>query len=416
MNKENEFNLNLSYNSEDKVSIISISNKSKSNSSNNQKSIKRPKKLNRKKISNQNSSSFSIYQNKIKRINSKEQNSFSFYTFTKNSINKYDTPKDKKEKTEENKSISKKKEAKINLENETPEKKKEKTNISLEKFEYKKKDLLTIDNINGKNLMEYFEKMSENISTEEKKKDRISSVGNKLKNSFILKNTFINTNKSWNKNNYLFMSSQKPLKLINKKKQNKESNNSKILSKRKNQSINSHNISSNIKNLQILLNKNNINIDLKNLIDKYRPNKILKKRINNNTISVDKTIDDKKIKFEKIKRTPKSDSNERTISFSHLKSRETAKKNLFNDYNKINDEMTNINKYINKNERKQNEKLYDKNNIFNPQFFQLNKNNNLIMNSKKKESNENKNKQKINNFFLKYKEKIETDKNKKTGI
>ena len=165
-----------------------------------------------------------------------------------------------------------------------------------------------------------------------------------------------------------------------------------------------------------MLNKNNINIDLKNLIDKYRPNKILKKRINNNTISVDKTIDDKKIKFEKIKRTPKSDSNERTISFSHLKSRETAKKNLFNDYNKINDEMTNINKYINKNERKQNEKLYDKNNIFNPQFFQLNKNNNLIMNSKKKESNENKNKQKINNFFLKYKEKIETDKNKKTGI
>ena len=243
MNKENEFNLNLSYNSEDKVSIISISNKSKSNSSNNQKSIKRPKKLNRKKTSNQNSSSFSIYQNKIKRINSKEQNSFSFYTFTKNSINKYDTPKDKKEKTEENKSMSKKKEAKINLENETPEKKKEKINISLEKFEYKKKDLLTIDNINGKNLMEYFEKMSENISTEEKKKDRISSVGNKLKNSFILKNTFINTNKSWNKNNYLFMSSQKPLKLINKKKQNKESNNSKILSKRKNQSINSHNIS-----------------------------------------------------------------------------------------------------------------------------------------------------------------------------
>ena len=399
MNKENEFNLNLSYNSEDKVSILSISNKSKSSSSNNQKSIKRPKKLNRKKISNQNSSSFSIYQKKIKRINSNEQNSFSFYTFTKNSINKYDTPKNKKEKTEENKSISKKKEAKINLENETPKKKKEKINISLDKFEYKKKDLLTIDNINGKNLMEYFEKMSENISTEEKKEDRISSVGNKLKNSFIIKNTFINTNKSWNKNNYLFMSAQKPLKLINKKKQNKESNNSKILSKRKNQSINSHNISSNVKNLQMLLNKNNINIDLKNLIDQYRPNKILKKRINNNTISADKTIDDKK-----------------TISFSHLKSRETAKKNLFNDYNKINDEMTNINKYINKNERKQNEKLYDKNNIFNPQFFQLNKNNNLIMNSKKKESNENKNKQKINNFFLKYKEKIETDKNKKSGI
>jgi hypothetical protein len=78
--------------------------------------------------------------------------------------------------------------------------------------------------------------------------------------------------------------------------------------------------------------------------------------------------------------------------------------------------MTNINKYINKNERKQNEKIYDKYNIFNPQFFRLGENNNLIMNSKKKESNENKNKQKINNFFLRYKEKMETDKNKKSGI
>ena len=142
----------------------------------------------------------------------------------------------------------------------------------------------------------------------------------------------------------------------------------------------------------------------------------MKKRKNNNTISADKTIDNKKIKFEKIKKTPKSDSNERTISFSHLKTRETAKKNLFHDYNKINDEMTNINKYINKNERKQNEKIYDKYNFFNPQFFRLGENNNLIMNSKKKESNENKNKQKINNFFLRYKEKMETDKNKKSGI
>ena len=416
MNKENEFNLNLSYNSEEKVSLISISNKSKSNSSNYQKSIKRPKKLN-KKINNPNSSSFSLYRKKIKKINSKEQNSFSFYTYTQNSNNnKYDALKNKKEKTEENKSISKRSEEKLNPENETPKRKTDKINITLEKFESKKKDLLIIDNINGKNLMEYFEKMSENITSEEKNKDRISSVGNKLKNSFILKNTVINTNKSWNKNNYFFLAGQEPHKIINKKKQNKENNNSKIISKRKNQSINSHNISSNIKNLQILLNRNNINIDLEHLIDKYRPNKILKKRINNNTISADKTIDNKKIKFEKIKKTPKSDSNERTISFSHLKSRETAKKNLFHDYNKINDEMTNINKYINKNERKQNEKIYDKYNFFNPQFFRLGENNNLIMNSKKKESNENKNKQKINNFFLRYKEKMETDKNKKSGI
>ena len=288
-------------------------------------------------------------------------------------------------------------------------------NITLEKFEFKKKDLLTIDNINGKNLMDYFEKMNENIATEEKIKDRISSAGKKLTNSFKLKNTVINANKSWNKNNYFFMISQKPLKIINKKKENKDNHISKIIFKKKDQAINSHNISPNIKNLQILLNQNNINIDLKNLIDKYRPNKILKKRINNNAISADKTIDDKNLKFDKIKKTPKSDSKDRRSSFSYLKSRESTKKNLFNDFNKINDEMTNINKYINKNERKPNEKIYEKNKFFGS-HFQLNKNNNLIMNPKKKESNEIKNKQKIGNFFLKYKEKLETDKNKKSGI
>ena len=410
MNKENEFNLNLSYNSEDKVSIISISNKSKSNSSYNQNTIKRPKKLNNKIISNQNSSSFSINYKKIKKKNSKGQNSSSFYTFTQNSNNKHNISDGKKEKTE-----SKKSGEKTNLENKTPKKKTEKMNITLEKFEFKKKDLLTIDNINGKNLMDYFEKMNENIATEEKIKDRISSAGKKLTNSFKLKNTVINANKSWNKNNYFFMISQKPLKIINKKKENKDNHISKILFKKKDQSINSHNISPNIKNLQILLNQNNINIDLKNLIDKYRPNKILKKRINNNAISADKTIDDKNLKFDKIKKTPKSDSKDRISSFSYLKSRESTKKNLFNDFNKINDEMTNINKYINKNERKPNEKIYEKNKFFST-HFQLNKNNNLIINPKKKESNEIKNKQKIGNFFLKYKEKLETDKNKKSGI
>ena len=45
MNKENEFNLNLSYNSHEENPFISISNKSKSNSSNNQKSKHFPKKL-----------------------------------------------------------------------------------------------------------------------------------------------------------------------------------------------------------------------------------------------------------------------------------------------------------------------------------------------------------------------------------
>ena len=421
MNKENEFNLNLSYNSEDKVSIISISNKSKSNSFHNPKSIKRPKKLNKKIISNQNSSSFSIHQKKNKKINSKEQNSFSFYTYTQNSNNKFDESKDKKEKKEENKSVSnKEEEKKIKIENETPKKKREKNNIKIEKFEYKKKDLLNIDNINGKNLMDYFEKMSENITTEEKKKDRISSVENKLKESFKIKNTVININKSWNKkSNNFYLPSKMLLKIINKKEKNSNLN---FRIRKRNQSINSHNTSTNIKNLQILLSQNNINIDLKNLIDKYRPNKILKKRINNNTISADKTMEDNKLKFEKIKQTLNSDSKKERFSFSHLKIRDSTIKNFFHENNnnnniKINDEMTNINKYINKNERKPNEKIYEKSNFFNPQIkkkstekiFQLNKNNNLMMNTKKKET-------KIGNFFLKHKEKIETDKIKKSGI
>ena len=420
MNKENEFNLNLSYNSEDKVSIISISNKSKSNSFHNPKSIKRPKKLNKKIISNQNSSSFSIHQKKNKKINSKEQNSFSFYTYTQNSNNKFDESKDKKEKKEENKSVSnKEEEKKIKIENETPKRKREKNNIKIEKFEYKKKDLLTIDNINGKNLMDYFEKMSENITTEEKKKDRISSVENKLKESFKIKNTVININKSWNKkSNNFYLPSKMLLKIINKKEKNSNLN---FRIRKRYQSINSHNTSTNIKNLQILLSQNNINIDLKNLIDKYRPNKILKKRINNNTISADKTMEDNKLKFEKIKQTLNSDSIKERFSFSHLKIRDSTIKNLFHENNnnniKINDEMTNINKYINKNERKPNEKIYEKSNFFNPQIkkknteiiFQLNKNNNLMMNTKKKET-------KISNFFLKHKEKIETDKIKKSGI
>ena len=40
--------------------------------------------------------------------------------------------------------------------------------------------------------MEYFEKMRENIDTEEKDKNRVSSVGNKQKISLNLKNNNIN--------------------------------------------------------------------------------------------------------------------------------------------------------------------------------------------------------------------------------
>ena len=131
MNKENEFNLNLSYNSQEKVPFISISNKSKSNSSNNPNNNKFPKKF-PKKLHNldnsQNSFSFSIRHKRLKNSgNKKEQNSLSIFTYTQNSLFQLnDKSKESKEKFGENKSITENKFEKINSGNETPQKKSEK--------------------------------------------------------------------------------------------------------------------------------------------------------------------------------------------------------------------------------------------------------------------------------------------------
>ena len=176
---------------------------------------------------------------------------------------------------------------------------------------------------------------------------------------------------------------------------------------------------SNIKELQNLLNKNKYNIDLKSLIDKYRPKKINKKEIKNNTFLIDKNNTDNKGRFKKLRKTPNSNSHNRKLTFS-LKIRDTLTKNLMQDYYKKNTEMINVNKYINTNERKPKDILYEKNiMIHNPLknniFFQLIKNNNL-MDTKKKSQNENQNKPKINDFYLKYKEKWGIGKNKKSGI
>ena len=141
MNKENEFNLNLSYNSHEENPFISISNKSKSNSSNNPKSKQFPKKLSNTIENNQNSSSFSINHRKIKKIkNKKEQNSFSINAYSKISNKSLSEKIDEKEKEKEKSGSV------------TPKKKMDKNVILLETFKNKKKDLLTIDNINGKNL------------------------------------------------------------------------------------------------------------------------------------------------------------------------------------------------------------------------------------------------------------------------
>ena len=426
MNKENEFNLNLSYNSNEKVPIISISNKSKSNSSNNPPSQKFPKKFPRK-LKNydeeQNSFSFSNRHRMKKNSGNKTESSFSMYTFTQNSlILKNEKSKDSMENFGQNKSLTDKKGKKINSGNETPQKKSDKKFILIETFRNKKKDVLNVDNIHGKNLMVYFEKMSEKIDKEEKNKNRVTSVGNKLKNSFKLKNPVVNTNKSWNKNKFGFLLSKMPLKINNKMKKINDNNLAIFPLKKKNRPMSRYN-TSNIKNLQNLLNQNNINIDLKNLIEKYRPNKISKKEINTNS-STEKTNSAKKLRFQKIQKTPNSDTHQRKFSFSHLKMRETImKNNLFQDYNKKHNEIINVNKLINTNERKPSDKIFEKNMIFHPQmknknseiFAPLNKNNKIISTNKKKQ-NENKNNiQKINDYYLKYKEKMEIGKNKKSG-
>ena len=57
-----------------------------------------------------------------------------------------------------------------------------------ENLKNKKKDLLNIDNIHGKNLMQRFEEMSEKIVFEEKNKNRVSSVENEIKSYSKTKN------------------------------------------------------------------------------------------------------------------------------------------------------------------------------------------------------------------------------------
>ena len=251
----------------------------------------------------------------------------------------------------------------------------------MENLKNKKKDVLNIDNIHGKNLMEYFEKMRENIDTEEKDKNRVSSVGNKQKISLNLKNNNINNiNKSWNKNKYCFLNiAQKPIKIQIKN------------------TMNNFNNTSYIKNLQNLLSQKNINIDLKSLINKNRPS-LKKNLIKSNDIKND-IKKDKKIDFEKIKFIPKSDIQKRKLSFSHLKLRETVMKNLFHDNNnfKKKDEINNPNKYIGNNEKI--------NKIFSTQKKIIsNKNNN---NNNKVGIKKINNYEEFNPYYLKYKGKIE---------
>ena len=122
MNKENEDSFNLGIHPVGKEPFIDISNNSKSNSSNNQKSLKFSKNLHNITDNNQSSSSFRKYHKRSKKTkNKKEENSSSLYYSINNSNNQL--LNESKEKSGENKSLSEKRENINKLELETPKKK-----------------------------------------------------------------------------------------------------------------------------------------------------------------------------------------------------------------------------------------------------------------------------------------------------
>ena len=216
-------------NSKEEVPFISISN-SKSNSSKNQNSKNSKSSSNIIpifKAQNNNSSSNSIQNSKNsssnkmrKKISISEEEKSGIFTFTEKSfIQSSSFNQENKDLSEDKKEVKTDK----NHENETPKKIYDKTAVLKEKLKDKKKAVMKMDNIPGKNLMEYFGKMFVNVATEDKTKKRVSSVENIPCDNFRLKKNILDINKSWNKNIYpIFNSHKKPIKIKNKyKKENK---------------------------------------------------------------------------------------------------------------------------------------------------------------------------------------------------
>jgi hypothetical protein len=355
---------------------------------------------------------------------------------------------------QENKNISEdRKEVKTdkNHENETPKKYYDKTAVLKEKLKDKKKAIMKMDNIPGKNLMEYFGKMFVNVGTEDKTKKRVSSVENISYDNFRLKKNFLDINKSWNKNAYpIFNSHKKPIKIKNKyRKENqnvKDINKFNILKKKKSTSCVSK---SAIKNFENIFKKNNINIDFENLLNKYMPNfpkKLNKKKEfkyqnisnnKNNNFIHNKLNTEKKINLENNKKTPKTDSYKRKLSSSYLKIKEISLKNLFHDYKPKQNEINKVGKNAcpDSNKKRLSAKIIPKTkpvissmlkgqknkqqNIFDKI---MNKNNFIKINPIKKEqkdikNNNNKinNYNELNSYFLKYREKHELQKLNEKG-
>jgi hypothetical protein len=395
--------------------------------------------------SNSNKNSKHSSSNKTGKKNSLSENEKSgIFTFTDNSINQPSSlNQEKKDISEDRKEVKTDKDH----ENETPKKYYDKTAVLKEKLKDKKKAVMKMDNIPGKNLMEYFGKMFVNVRTEDKTKKRVSSVENISYDNFRLKKNILDINKSWNKHAYpIFNSHKKPIKIKNKyRKENKnvkDINRLNILTKKKSTSCMSN---SAIKNFENIFKKNNINIDFENLLNKYMPNfpkKVNKKNeLNfqnksnnkNNNLIHNKLNTEKKINLENNKKTPKTDSYKRKLSSSNVKIKEISLKNLFHDYNPKQNEINKVGKNsssgsnkkrlsakniqrtkpvispMTKGQKNKQKNLFDK---------IMNKNNFMKINPFKNEQKDNKkinNYNEVNSYFLKYREKHELQRQNEKG-
>ena len=440
MNNENLPDFN--YHSGEDVPYISISN-SKSNSSKNQNS-KTSSNMNKLSLTqnNNNSSSnsrnnqdspFKVISNKTLENSHKEEkssgNSFfrdTYYvqnigdtSFNIQNISNQVNSEDKKEKKIER----------------TPNKIYDKNNAILEKLKNKNKAVLSIDNFDGRNLNDYFEKIYVNATTENKNKNQVSSIENSQNNTIKLKKNKVNINKSWNKNSFINFQI-KPVKAVNKynksfsKKNNEIKNRNNSVSGipkiKNNKMLSCVNITSLNNNLQNLFKLNSAEIKFNNLLNKYRPKKKIIKK-NNNTIlnyqnnlinnNNNKCNNDKnkintlkRFSQEKIKPIPKSDIYNRKFSLSHLKITDSVK-NLFQEKKSKQNKKNSINKDMRKfsaKVTKVNKPLFSstllkdqKNKPENLFCNLLNSNTAIRIKQYKKETN---------NLFLKYKEKNEFEK------
>ena len=429
--------INISYSKSN-----SSKNQSSKNSSNNYKVSLTQNNNSNSDIKNnhQNYSLFNIIRQKLSSNNNNEEKSSELYSLTENSFYKFGN--DISAKNNSNKYSSKslsedQKEKPLNIKMEesniTPQKRPNYNAAFFEKSKNKIKAVLEAKNFNGKNLMDCFKDMPVNVTTEEKNKNE-----NISEQTLTLKNNYINTNESLNKKNVnkinlpknqikndKFFIQNNISKTNNKKEKEiitKEMNLATFSGRNTKRSTSNIKISSK-KNFQQFYKKNHF--DFENLINKYKPKKInnnigflnsQKTVSKNNTHDINKVNTEKKVNSIKTKNTPKSDSYKRKFSFSYVKVRDSASKNLFHDNKSKPNEDININtlplpsklsaKVIKENKQTISSYIFDK--------IKNNKNKYIKTKSFKKEPNENRNNIKkinnyndINSYFFKYIDKKE---------